>query len=371
MRKEYLAAAMAAIVGSGLATAQPATPRPGTPTGYDLPISRASRTELPDPKPTYKYELKPESGDFLVVVKSFRGPVASDEKGQARELAEGLAEYIRSQERLYAYVYESGWAMRQERTKEKEQVLAAMKKYYSEQGVTPTEEMLKIRMARIPDEYTVFVAPGKGSLKTLDEALEFARYIRKLKAPPADFCDAIAVGTERDISRRQGEKINPFLQVFAGRNPTLPPKKDAQSSETPKADDTIMAINSGKPYSLIHGTRKKFTLVVKVYGSNFGQVLKPGEVSQASAKPDGELLERAAQQAQDVAKVLRGLDQEAYVLHTRYESFLCIGEYDSKDDPKLLALKEKLAGQPLKDAKTGRVVETFMEKPLPAMIPRP
>ena len=82
------------------------------------------------------------------------------------------------------------------------------------------------------------------------------------------------------------------------------------------------------------------------------------------------MLERAAQQASGCWR-LRQMNLDAYVLHTQYASFVCIGEYDTQDDPKLEALKEKLAGQPVKDKKTGQVIETFMEKPMPAMIPRP
>jgi hypothetical protein len=90
-------------------------------------------------------------------------------------------------------------------------------------------------------------------------------------------------------------------------------------------------------------------------------------------KSDGEMLERAAQQAELVCKVLRQQTKayDAYTLHTRYESFVCIGEYDSKDDKVLLANASALAGLELKDKKTGQALDRFMEKPLPAMIPRP
>ena len=247
-----------------------------------MPRGSRPRPDFVDAKPVYKYELKPADGEFLVVVKTFRGSVASDERGQARELAEGLAEYIRSECRLFAYVHESGWAMRQERAKEKAAVLENMKKYYAEKGITPTEEMLKVKMARIPDEYSVFVAPGKGSLKNMEEAQEFAKYVRKLKAPPADFCDAVMVGTDQDIARKQGEKINPFVTTtFAGRNPTLP-KKALTVAERPKATELILSINAGKQYSLIHKTTKDFTLVVKVYGSSLG-----GKVPEAGRSGPG------------------------------------------------------------------------------------
>src|SRR5262249_10847223 len=141
----------------------------------------------------------------------------------------------------------------------------------------------------------------------------------------------------------------------------------------PKADEFLLSLNAGQPYSLIHKTKKPYTLVVQVYGSKFGlgRVVKSGDVVQTSGKSDGELLERAAHQAHSLAEVLRRMDYEAYVLHTKYESFVCVGEYDTPDDRRLLANAEALARFSIKDKKTGQVLETLMEKPLPAPIPRP
>jgi hypothetical protein len=84
MRKGVLAAALAAVVGAGPAAAQ-----------YDLPLSRPASGEVPDPKPVYKYELKPEHGEFLVVAQTFRAGSAVDT--EAKKLAEGLAEFFRSE----------------------------------------------------------------------------------------------------------------------------------------------------------------------------------------------------------------------------------------------------------------------------------
>src|SRR5262245_4926077 len=158
-------AALAALLAAAPALAQ-----------YEVPISRpAPSREIDDPKPVYNYELEPKHGEFLVCVKSFPGEIAGSTK--AKLLAEGFAEWIRSECKLYAYVHESGWAQRQERKKEKEAVVAATRKYYESQGETEEQianRLRKIRMARIPDEYSVFVAPGKGTLKSLDEAIAFA-----------------------------------------------------------------------------------------------------------------------------------------------------------------------------------------------------
>jgi hypothetical protein len=378
LRRLYLATTLVAVIGTATAISQPGGAPPKGPTGYDIPLPKSSSPRtFDDPKPVYKYELKPDHGEYLVFVKTFQGSVASDDRGEAKRMAEGLAEYIRAECRLYAYVHEVGWAKRQQRNKEKAAVIEAARKHYRAEGWSEESidnEIKKVvKLARIPDEYSVLVAPGKGTLKTLDEALTFAKYMREnLKAPPADFCEVGGVGATQDIARSKGELQNPFLHVMPGRNPTIPKKEVGM--QRPKADDFLMSLNSGKPFSLIHKTKKDFTLVVQVYGTKFGQFQKPGDVVPASVKTDGELLERAAQQAEWVVKVLRQQvpPYDAYVLHTRYESFVCVGEYDSKDDPVLLARAKELARWQLhKDGKTGEVIDTFMEKPLPAMIPRP
>ncbi len=387
--RQLLLAAFAAMLFGSMTMAQEyppvSRPQPGK-TGFDIPITGRNpsiptiipREEIADPKLKYNYELKPEHGEFLVFVKSFQGKFASDQSGLARELAEGLVEYIRTECKLYAYIYESGWPQRQQRKKEKDAMEVEARKYYASQGHSPAEidkELRKmLKMARIPDEYSVFVAPGKGSLKNMDEALDFAKYVRRLKAPPAEFCDSLVVGSAQDLARQKGEPKNPFPMAMPGRNTTLPKKE--VTMERPKADDFLMSLNAGKPNSLIHNTKKKYTLVVKTYGTSAGQLQKPGEVTTVAGRSDGALLERSAQHAHLMAEMLRSMKKkpgpfEAYVLHTRFESFLCVGEYDSQEDPQLKANLEALRSFRVTDKESGQVLETFMEKPLPAMIPRP
>src|SRR5262249_16423559 len=146
----------------------------------------------------------------------------------------------------------------------------------------------------------------------------FAKYVHKLPCPPVDFCDAVVVGaTSVDVARNAGEAKNPFPTALPGRNPTLP-KKEVTAATRPNADDFLMNLNSSQKYSLIHKTKKDFTLVVKSYGSQFGQVYKGSEVKQVGSKSDGELLERAAQQANALCEVLRQQRRpsfDAFVLH--------------------------------------------------------
>lgn len=389
IRRFCLAAALAVVLGAGPGRAQydlpgvrPAAPtRPVLPTRPQSPAPQATPAAAPiaDPKPVYNYELKPEHGEYMVFVKAYQAPVAGDERGQARELAEGLAEWIRSELRLYAFVYERGWTLRQEREKEKAAVIKAIREYYEPKGFSDEAigRIIKrdVKLSRIADEYAVFVAPGKGTLNTFEAATEFAKYVHKLPAPPERFCDAVFVGAEAELARRTGDRSNPFEKALPGRNQTLPKKIPA--NERSRADEFLMRLNAGQPYSLIHKTKKDITLVVQTYGARngIGRYVKPGETVQTSGPSNGEMLERAAQEANSLAEVLRSQKPpfDAYVLHTRFESFVCVGEFDSKDDPALLALQKALAGWQLKVGKTGsgQVVETLMESPLPAMIPRP
>jgi hypothetical protein len=362
-RWKCLAAAVAVVAGGGVGESARAQ--------YDLSVSgRPANRELADPKPVYKYELKPEAGEFLVFVKTFPGQYAGDK--MVKEQAEGLAEYIRSECRLNAYVHESGWPQRQERKKELENLVAARTKYYADRGQEVPEHEKKVKMARIVDEYSVFVAPGKGALKTYEDAQEFAKYVRNLKAPPAEYCDDLVLGKENGSKsiNRTNTSVNPFSIAIAGRNRSIP--KAAAVHKAPKADEFLMKLNSGEPYSLVHKAKRNWTLVVKTYGGE-PQVLKPGQVVPASGQSTGETLERAGQQARQLAELLRKVDSkwEAFVLHTPYNSIVCVGDFEKPDDAVMESLKRDLSSFALTDKKDGKVLDTLIARPQPVMIPKP
>ena len=71
----------------------------------------------------------------------------------------------------------------------------------------------------------MFVAPGKGTLKTLDEAAQFAKYVHKRRARRPTSATPSWSGTSVDVARRKGEPQNPFPTALPGPNPTLPKKE--------------------------------------------------------------------------------------------------------------------------------------------------
>jgi hypothetical protein len=79
-------------------------------------------------------------------------------------------------------------------------------------------------------------------------------------------------------------------------------------------------------------------------------------------KKSGELLNAGALQAEEIARVLRELKFDAYVLHTRFSSVVTVGGFENKEDPQMAQLQRKLGG-----AKFGPI-ELFV-RPLPMPVP--
>ncbi len=389
-RGRFLWATALTLAGAVGATAQtditrllaPPTADPLAPT---RPLAPAPTAEPEDPRPESPYDLKAEAGAWLVAVKSFKGEREIYRQGRcvpdarARELAEQLATYIRKEYKIYAYVYPHGWEQRQVRDKEAAESRERKRLYWVGQNVQPDAKMLSVKTVSIPDEYTVFVAPARGPLKDRETAIDFANQVRKLKAPD-EFNDRLLQGSDKENSRTEGSSFNAFLASMAGMNPVAKKAalaaadKNAALAEAPKAEKYLMEMNSAESYSLLHKTRKKWTVLVQTYGGG-GTIIQTGA---ADGGQTTDRLERAAQQAHNVAEILRKQHDpkfDAYVMHTRYHSMVFVGDYADRDDPQLLATVKTFASMQLKEklasGATGKVLETFMEKPAPVMILKP
>ena len=365
----------AAVVLAGTAVASAQFEIPGArpaPGAGDAPM-RPARPATPDPRPKSPYDLTAEHGAWLVVIKSFRGERELNSEGQyepdvkVRELADQFAEFIRKQYKINAYVYPRGWEVRQQRNEEARVYRESAIKYYREtKGIEPTREMLRVKTVNVPDEYTVFVAPARGVLTEREMAIDFANQVRKLKAP-AEFNDSLVQGSDDEKLAGKGSTFNAFLACMPGMNPTAP--RVASIAQSGKVDDFVMKLNSGESYSLLHKTRKKWTLLVQTYGQ--GASIVQAGASGAGSGDASDRLERAAMQAQKCCELLRANKFDAYVMHTRYHSMVFVGDYATGDDPQLLASVKTFAKMQLKDQKSGKVLETFMDKPAPVVIPKP
>lgn len=371
-------------VGSSEPITAPMAPASKLPPGVDSmlrPIDKVptERNVVVDPKPTYKYELKPEHGDYLVIVKTYRGyfprnekerigemPDTAIDRDSAKKLAEGFAEWIRNELKLPAYLYERGWAKRIEESKRH---AAEIERRYQEkkaQGIEIDRRMIKAPMTDYPDEYVVLVGHPKGAIRDMESAGEMAKYLRGLKVtPPSKFSDSFIESEDNVGTKVKTTAINPFATAFAAANPAIVAKTGGRPA--PVVDAFIEKINASEPYSLIHaGLKKKYTLLVRYYTGSFEYVGGDGS-STAGPKVDnvGTGLQAAAISASNTANFLRKIKPsfDAYVFHDRKSSLVTVGEFDGPDDPNLAPVLKTLSGFKMVNPKTNETLDQLLEFP--------
>src|SRR5262249_31036554 len=84
----------------------------------------------------------------------------------------------------------------------------------------------------------------------------------------------------------------------------------------------------------------------------------------------GEKLEASAQNAHNFAEVLRKLNFEAYVMHSRGGSLVTIGGFDRPDDPRIESLKEAMQGTGASPGVRLSQSAQMVPNPFPIEIPR-
>ena len=143
--------------------------------------------------------------------------------------------------------------------------------------------------------------------------------------------------------------MNPFLTAFVVRNPVAQMVPTAESGNDP----LVIRMNQDEPLSVLK-IQKPWTIVVKSFHAPLIEVKdKDADSSMKSRKPTSvrrDQIDRTAGLAVNLAKMLRELKPtnntpraaEAYVLHTLSGSLVCVGQFDSADDPRMLAEQQRL-----------------------------
>jgi hypothetical protein len=296
--------------------------------------------------PAQEYRVTPEAGPWLIIVKSYKGP-------QAAQMAHDLILLIRQRDHLPAYLFIHG---EEERRKQQEYVQRMHE-------LCPDVPNLRLRLVRVEEEYAVLV----GGYPDIDAARRALDGVKRLK-PPEDerLLDRLTtIGPAAEGENRAVVKaapVNPFATAFVVHNPTVP----QEAADRSKPDPALQNLNAGRPYNLL-ACGHAWTLVVKDFpgaavlqaqssGGSFLNMLGLG------SKGNG-VLNAGGMQAEEVAKVLRELKFDAYVLHTRNSSIVTVGGFDAADDPQLLQLQRQLANLQLGP------VQCFA-RPMPMQVPK-
>jgi hypothetical protein len=315
--------------------------------------------------PTKDYVIVPEAGPWVICAAYFTGPEGPD-------LARQLVYQIRSQYNLPAYTFnhtdEERRRQQAEMDAERERLL---QKY--------PQAQLKKRSIRIEEQVAVLIGGYPDDFK----AREALKAIKKLPPPNLKLSsgksalDTFLVGSPdnqpvREIKQAQ---VNPFMTAFPARNPSI-----SQQVQVKKVDPLLNTLNENEDYSLLRSS-KPWTLVVKEYAGTM--TLMSSQVNNTSGSffeklfgtnKQTEALNAAALQAHELARVLRQLNFEAYVLHMRNSSVVAIGSFDSGNDPQMQRVGQQLAS--LRERMVGSAPNhadpfQLFPSPVPYQVPRP
>lgn len=268
------------------------------------------------------YPLTTDAGLWVICCASYSG-------NDAPELSRQVAEILRSRDRLPAYIFNHG-------EEEKRKQIAEYERW---QKLNPNGQNPP-KLTRINEQCAVLI----GGFKDIEDARKNLEKIKKLRSPELKLENGkettdvinlyVPLPDKKGVEIRR-EKVNPFMNSFVVKNPTA----SIPVANSKKNDQFLKALNADEKFSLFKNP-KKFTLVVKEYnGSAIIQTSKSGPTSFMeklfSGNKQGDMLNAAALQAHETARVLRKLDFEAYVLHTRNSSVVTVGGFNSKEDPNL------------------------------------
>ena len=163
--------------------------------------------------------------------------------------------------------------------------------------------------------------------------------------------------------------VNPFHTAMVVPNPTLPPRKKTVA----KVDPLWKKLNASESRSL-YKSPKAWTLAVQEFrGAN---VIQSASASSGFLEKLGlgdhlgKRLDNSAKMAEQVCDMFKKLGFKSYVLHTRYNSVVTVGEFDSPNDPEMMRTQQQLARMSFKDGSTGGTAFKLFAKALPMEVPR-
>jgi hypothetical protein len=249
-------------------------------------ISPTPRLALRSPKAIpSEYVLTKHQGPYMILVATFLGP-------KAMENALKLARELRTDHGLEAYVYAWG----------------------AEDGKGGS--LTKRRL---------------GWLSQMDQVAVLAGSFASMDGPAQE--------TLRRVKRLQPKCLSqegpfPLRGAILIHNPLIPPAR----RESTKADPFLARINQG-PYNIVN-CKGKYTLQVAIWT---GKVLI-GADADKPVEPSDQLFE-AAENAEELVRLLRKAGYEAYVFHGRQFSAVTVGSFDAPDDPRIASLMKELAGK--------------------------
>jgi hypothetical protein len=297
--------------------------------------------------PTKDYYVTQEAGPWMICAASYVGD-------KAPQMAHDLVLELRRDYDLPAFVFNRGDVERRKMQEEIEQKRRQQEEALRQQGLQPGP--LRGRHVTIEDQCAVLI----GGYKDVDAAHNALEKIKKLPNPKSVPADEVIL-TTRDASQVQRQKANIFTGSFVTRNPTVPHEKVERGLDPV----TLKQLNADESYSLLK-CKQPWTLAVKEFSG--GIAIQPAStptsfLDKLFGKSE-EHMSAIGKQAHELARVLKQMGFDAFVLHTTTSSIVTVGAYADPEDDKLHQAQKQL-----KNMQFGWI--QLVSNPLPMPVPRP
>jgi hypothetical protein len=302
-------------------------------------------------------KIKETDGPFVIYI---QGYVGEDCHRNARQLALEL----RTGYNLKAFTFDKGAKEKQKEYDRIVQEVARKRELLRQRGINE-DVPIRVGFMNIQEQCAVIL----GGYRSEDAARRALDSVHKLKPldPTRVMLDKLYSGEMKHegagppslyskTSKLEEGYVNPFLGAFVTRNPKIEAKRPVEWDKLDIGE--LRKLNAGESFSLLE-CKKPWTLVVKDFRtpSTFQQKSEKGSFLESiGLSKSHQRIDAAAESAHNLAELLRKSKLEAYVLHTRYTSIVCVGGYEGSSDEKR---------SPLEDPRMRAMAEIIESKVLP------
>ena len=277
-------------------------------------------------------------GEWMVCVASYTGE-------KAHIMARNLVAELRSDRyKLPAYVFNHGAEKRRKEeervAKLKQQQIELLKKV----GHTGNTK-IRVRTMNLQEQVAVLIG-GYRDMKTARNVADALKKLPKLdpKRVAMDLETIVHKDEKTGKVELQGVFVDPFTHGIVVRNPTFPKANVQHGKDILRS---LQKLNANEPYSLLKNP-KKFTLAVKefrmptIVQQERGPKTFLGKLGLINENSTGK--DHAGVSAHNLAKLMRDhMKLDAYVLHSGNYSVVTVGGFDSREDPRVRLMQERLA----------------------------
>lgn len=281
-----------------------------------------------------EYRLTKQHGPWMIVVASLqdREGEGSANGKTAEEAADELIFELR-QKRIPAY------------------------KFRMKRTMTPIDG--RIEHGRVAAGGQVSVIAGNYAAVNSDSATKSLAWIKAYY--PKCLADG---GVWKKTPGRPGPLSGAFLTI----NPLLSPDEVAAMAnrspegrkESAERRKLLRSLNAGNPYPL-HSCKGSYSLIVARFAGKSVTDVGQGEKSMQLVKKFtvGDELDKAGRDAWELCNVLRGEGVDAYLWHTRYESIVTVGTFQTPQDGRIKRYRQQFGVTYNVDAATGAQTPNF------------